>query len=91
MQITTVQTEKNWIRIPIVASSTTPYREFVRDGVTGFLVEPGGDWEGPIRELINNEGLRVEMGMAARNLAAEYTTEKLAARLWAPILFGEDA
>lgn len=83
--------EAAFLGIPIVASSTTPYREFVRDGETGFLIPPGGDWETPIRELINNPELRHRMGRAARELARNYTVEKLAAQLWAPILFGRTA
>lgn len=80
--------EAAFLGIPIVASDTTPYRGFVEDGVTGFLVEPGGDWETPIRELINSPLLRMQMGRAARERAREFTVEKLAAELWSPILFG---
>lgn len=83
--------EAAFLGVPIVASDTTPYRGFVEDGVTGFLVPPGGDWEEPIRALINDPDLRESMGRAAREKAREYTTENLAARLWAPILFGDSA
>ncbi|HEV2346435.1 MAG TPA: glycosyltransferase [Actinocrinis sp.] len=88
-KVPTKALEAAFLGIPIVASATTPYRGFVKDGVTGFLVEPGGDWETPIRELINNPGLRESMGRAAREVAVEFTIEKLAAQLWDPILFGE--
>jgi glycosyltransferase involved in cell wall biosynthesis len=81
--------EAAFLGIPIVASDTIPYRAFVRDGVTGFLVPPGGDWETPIRTLINEPELRAQMGAAAREVAQEYTIERLAARLWAPLLFGD--
>lgn len=87
-KVPTKALEAAFLGIPIVASATTPYRGFVKDGVTGFLVEPGGDWEAPIRELINNPGLRESMGRAAREIALEFTIEKLAAQLWEPILFG---
>jgi glycosyltransferase involved in cell wall biosynthesis len=83
--------EAAFLGIPIVASDTTPYRAFVKDGETGFLVPPGGDWETPVRELINNPDLRQQMGRAARQQAAEFTIEKLAAQYWEPLLFGEIA
>lgn len=81
--------EAAFLGIPVVASDTTPYRQFVIDGVTGFLVPPGGDWETPIRTLINEPKLRAEMGRAARELAPFYTIETLAAQLWEPLMFGD--
>lgn len=87
-KVPTKALEAAFLGIPIVASATAPYRGFVKDGVTGFLVEPGGDWDTPIRELINNPGLREAMGRAAREVAVEFTIEKLASQLWEKILFG---
>lgn len=87
-KVATKALEAAFLGIPIVASDTTPYREFVRDGETGFLVAPGGDWETPIRELVNSPRLRMQMGRAAREVAKNFTIEKLAADLWEPILFG---
>lgn len=80
--------EAAFLGIPIVASSTTPYREFVQDGVTGFLVDPGDDWEIYIRALIEDRTMRERMGRAAREMAREYTVENLAQKHWEPILFG---
>lgn len=80
--------EAAFLGIPIVASDTTPYRDFVIDGVTGFLVPPGGDWETPIRTLIRDPELREDMGRAARQVAGRFTIEKLAAEMWAPLMFG---
>jgi glycosyltransferase involved in cell wall biosynthesis len=88
-KVATKALEAAFLGIPIVASATTPYRHFVQDGETGFLVEPGGDWETPIRTLINDPALRESMGRAARENAREFTIEKLAAQLWDPILFGD--
>lgn len=80
--------EAAFLGIPLVASDTTPYRQFIRDGETGFLVEPGGDWETPIKTLINDPQLREKMGRAAREVARDFTIERLAETLWEPILFG---
>ncbi len=87
-KVATKALEAGFLGIPLVASDTTPYRQFIRHGETGFLVGPGGDWETPIRELINNPELREQMGRAAREVAREFTIEKLTAKLWEPIMFG---
>lgn len=89
-KVATKALEAAFLGIPIVASDTTPYRQFVVDGETGFLVPPGGDWAKPIRELINNPDLRERMGRAAREVASGFTVEKLAAALWASVLFDKE-
>lgn len=62
--------------IPCIASDFGPYRDFVIDGVTGFLVGPKEkDWKRAIRELAADADLRVSMGRKARELAAGYTIE----------------
>lgn len=87
-KVATKALEAAFLGIPIVASDTTPYRQFVVDGGTGFLVPPGGDWARPVRELINNPVLREQMGRAAREQARKFTIERLAATYWEPLLFG---
>lgn len=86
-KVATKALEAAFLGIPIVASDTTPYRQFVIDGETGYLVPPGGDWEAPIRALIDHPELRKRMGIRAREVAQNFTVEKLAAELWAPVLF----
>ena len=61
--------------IPVVASDTRPYRDFVLDGVTGFLVRREHEWARRLRDLINDEAMRAEMGRKAREVAAEYTIQ----------------
>lgn len=65
--------------IPVVASDVRPYREFITHGETGFLCRTEDDWMKAIRTLGNDEDLRRAMGTAARQRAAELTTDK-----WAP-------
>jgi hypothetical protein len=62
--------------IPVVASDVPPYRGFVLDGVTGFLVKTRAEWIDRVRELIHNESLRHEMGTKARELARDYTIQR---------------
>lgn len=88
-KVATKALEAAFLGIPIVASDTAPYRQFVVEGETGFLVPPGGDWETPIRELIRSPQLRMDMGRAAREIAKNFTVERLAATLWEPALFKE--
>lgn len=63
--------------IPVVASDVGPYRDFVQHGVTGFLVKREHEWSRYLRGLIEDPGMRGEMGDAARRLAADYTITKL--------------
>ena len=87
-KVATKALEAAFLGIPIVASDTTPYRDFVQDGVTGILVGPGDSWTEAIRELMHNAQLRADMGRAAREQARDFTVEKIAATHWAPLLFG---
>jgi len=75
---------KTWLRalemgalgIPIVASNRLPYSDYVRDGVTGFLVNSEEEWQKRLTELINDPEMREEMGANARAQASEWTIEK---------------
>lgn len=68
--------------IPVVASDQEPYREFVVDGVTGFLVRRAHEWEQRLRDLVNDEAMRTEMGEAAKARARRFTIGE-GWRLWA--------
>lgn len=61
--------------IPVIASDTAPYRDFVIDGVTGFLVRREHEWASRLRELVNDEAMRTEMGAKARELASQWTIQ----------------
>lgn len=80
--------EAAFLGIPIVASNTTPYRDFVIDGVTGYLIGPGDSWTEAVEDLVRHPATRRRMGEAARAEASRYTIEKIAADKWAPLLFG---
>lgn len=62
--------------IPVVASDIEPYREFVRDGETGYLVRTPEQWTARLTELICDEAAREEMGAKAKALAARYTIQE---------------
>jgi glycosyltransferase involved in cell wall biosynthesis len=62
--------------IPVVASDFGPYKEFVVDGVTGFLVSKKGQWTDRIRLLATDADLRESMGQKAREVAAQHTIER---------------
>lgn len=61
--------------IPVVASDFGEYRNFVVDGVTGFLVKTEKQWVSRIEELVADKELRENMGAKARELAAQHTIE----------------
>jgi glycosyltransferase involved in cell wall biosynthesis len=62
--------------IPVVASACEAYSGFVEHGVTGFLVRYDHEWARYLRDLVNDEAMRAEMGAAARRLAREWTIQK---------------
>jgi glycosyltransferase involved in cell wall biosynthesis len=61
--------------IPVVASDVTPYRDYVVDGVTGWLVRTEQQWATRLRDLVNDEAMRTEMGRKAREVAAGHTIQ----------------
>lgn len=61
--------------IPVLASDCEPYRDFVIDGVTGFLIRYDHDWLKRLDELASDEAMRHEMGAAAREHARAFTIE----------------
>lgn len=62
--------------IPVLASDEPPYRDFVIDGVTGFLVRYDHQWGRCLRDLVHDEAMRTEMGAKAREHAASYTIQE---------------
>lgn len=61
--------------IPTIASDSEPYRDFVVDGVTGWLVRQPHEWGKRLYELANDADMRAEMGAAAKARAAEWTIQ----------------
>lgn len=61
--------------IPVIASDVGPYREYVEDGVTGFLVRKESEWIDRLMLLIEDESLREQMGQAAREKARKHTIQ----------------
>jgi glycosyltransferase involved in cell wall biosynthesis len=62
--------------VPVVASARGGNPELVREGVTGYLAEPGNadSLADSLNRILINEKARLEMGRRARNLvAAEYS------------------
>lgn len=62
--------------IPVIASDVEAYREFVVDGVTGFLVKREDQWFSRLRDLANDAELREQMGVKARELASKWTIDR---------------
>ena len=62
--------------IPVVASDIEPYREFVKDGETGFLVRTENEWSLAISRLIHDQDLRTEMGAKAKKVATQHTIQQ---------------
>jgi len=61
--------------IPVVASDVTPYRDYVVDGVTGWLVRTPQEWAARLRDMVNDKAMRTEMGAKAKEVAAGHTIQ----------------
>jgi glycosyltransferase involved in cell wall biosynthesis len=68
--------------IPAVCTAYTPYESFVDDEVTGFLVYRDDQWASRLRDLYENDDMRLKMGDAARELAKKHTIQEHAHK-WA--------
>jgi glycosyltransferase involved in cell wall biosynthesis len=60
---------------PIIAADLLPYRDFVVDGVTGYLVRSREEWKARLTELVNDPAARAEMGAKARDVARAWTIQ----------------
>ena len=61
--------------IPVIAQDMEPYRGFVKDGETGYLVRSGEEWTKRLTELIHDEAAREELGRNAREQAKAHTIQ----------------
>lgn len=61
--------------IVVIASDIEPYRGFVHDGVTGFLVRRDHEWMLYLDLLAGDPGLRARMGAAARERARAWVID----------------
>jgi glycosyltransferase involved in cell wall biosynthesis len=62
--------------IPVIASDTEPYRDFVLHGVTGFLVRRDHEWLRYMEELARDPELRASMGAKAKEAARAWTIDE---------------
>jgi glycosyltransferase involved in cell wall biosynthesis len=65
---------------PVVATEVGGVPEVVKDGMNGYLVQPGSvsKLADTISKLIENERLRLRMGHKGRKIVKDYTWEKAA-------------
>lgn len=62
--------------IPVIASHSPAYSGMVVHGETGYLVRQEHEWRRYLRQLVNDEAMREEMGAAGKRRAAEWTIQK---------------
>lgn len=70
--------EYNALGIPVVASNAGPYRDYVIDGVNGFLCNTEAEWVDRLNLLIEDTELRESMGRQARRVARLHTIDQTA-------------
>lgn len=73
--------EYNALGIPVIASNVGPYRDYVIDGVNGFLCDTEAEWVDRLELLISDADLRTSMSVQARRVARLHTIDQTAP-LW---------
>lgn len=68
---------------PIITTDIKSFRDVITEGKEGFLVPYGdhGKLAQRILELVNNEGLRQQMGLASRNKSLEFSWETVTSKI----------
>lgn len=67
--------------LPVVASPVGVNAQYVRDGVTGFLVRDLSQWVDRLSTLIENPELRTALGLAARHDVEKFDVNVIGDRL----------
>jgi glycosyltransferase involved in cell wall biosynthesis len=67
--------------LPVVTSDVGVNSEFVRDGVTGFVASDTEQWYKRIAEMIEEPGLRKQMGSKAAELVRQFDSKIIGERL----------
>ena len=58
---------------PVVVSDSVTFRQAIRQGETGYLCSTSDEWKQSLCQLIDDDELRLRVGLAAReNVIAEY-------------------
>jgi len=78
--------EYNALGIPVLASDCEPYRDFIQDGVNGYLCRSKQDWGRRLEELISDKAAREQLGAAGRELVRANHTMVTGVKAWAAVL-----
>lgn len=62
--------ESSILGIPLIASDIEPYRRVIRHAENGFLVKREHEWGKYLKRLVDDPGLRQQIGMTARGEAS---------------------
>ena len=74
------------VGIPTVASDVPSYREFIEDGVSGFLPFSPDDWYEPLLRLVESSGLRETVGAAGMVAARSRYNIETVIKKWEYVL-----
>ncbi len=75
--------------LPVVATRAGGMKEIIRDGVTGYLVNPEQvetEMRARLLELLNDDQLRMEMGLRSRERVEQHFTWQHSADRWLELL-----
>ena len=78
--------EYSALKIPTIASPLPDFKRVIQEGLNGFLAEDLDDWKAKLRTLIENEGLRRQVGLNAYKSVKENFNVTQTANLYRHIL-----
>lgn len=67
--------EHSALGIPVIASPSPAYSEYLFDGQNGFYADREDEWEDHLEYLYRNHDARGKLGRQGRNMAKVWTTE----------------
>ena len=70
------------VGVPWIGSPRAEYRRFHKESGSGILVDTRKDWYKGIKQLMDDEALRTDLGSKGREYMKTQTIEKNAWRLW---------
>lgn len=78
--------EYSMLQIPTVASNIGQFKEYIKEGETGFLATTQDDFYNKLKLLIENKELRKDVGMKAFTYVCENLTADKIAHTYATVL-----
>ena len=76
------------VGVPVVASSVGMVKDFIKDGINGYLAETEEEWIEKLSKLIEDSNLRRNIGLQGRKIVEERYSLKVNSQIFVSIIKG---